>query len=92
VTFVTVPFGKATYNQRIRHGQEGRMPLSPNYLATRARRYRHLAIKAQAMAESTPDDPVSPRLRELAEKLTLDAERDEQQAQALLSDETGSPG
>ena len=68
------------------------MPLTPNYLASRARRYRRLAIKAKTLAESTPDDPVSPRLRELAEKLTLDAERDEREARALLGDEGGSAG
>jgi hypothetical protein len=39
------------------------------------------------MAECTPEDPVSPRLRELAEKFALDAERDEREAQALLRDE-----
>jgi hypothetical protein len=63
------------------------MPFTASYLATRARRYRHLAVKAKALAEGTPEDPVSPRLRELAERLTLDAERDEREAQALLDDE-----
>ena len=49
-----------------------------------------MAIKARAMAESTPEDPVSPRLRELAEKLTLDAQRDEREAELLLQDEVGA--
>ena len=54
------------------------MPLSSDCLVSRARRYRHLAGKAKALAEQMPDDPI-----ELAKMLTLDAERDEREARAL---------
>ena len=70
--------------------QGGQLPLSPAYLSSRARRLRHLAGKAKALADNSPTDPVSPRLMEMAEKLTLDAEQDEREAQALLDDQAGS--
>jgi len=63
------------------------MSLSSDYLASRARRYRHLASKAKALADLTPDDPTAPRLRELAEQLDLDAARDEREARELRADE-----
>lgn len=68
------------------------MPLSADYLNSRARRYRHLAGKARTLAEQAPDDPVAPRLRELAVRLTLDAERDEREALELGADEGGVAG
>jgi hypothetical protein len=40
-----------------------------------------------ALAELTPDDPTAPRLRELAEKLLLDAAQDEREARDLRADE-----
>ena len=64
----------------------GRMPLSPQYLTSRARRYRHLATKMLALAAHAQNDAVAPRLRELAEKLVSDAMRDEREAQALMEE------
>jgi len=63
------------------------MSLSSDYLACRARRYRHLARKAQALLDLAPDDPTAPRLRELADKLLLDAAQDEREAGELRADE-----
>ena len=63
------------------------MPLPLGYLTSRARRLRNLAGKAMALADNSPTDPVSPRLRELAESLVLDAERVEREAEVLLDDQ-----
>jgi hypothetical protein len=54
---------------------------------TRVRRYRHLAAKAKALVEHNPIDAVAPRLKELSDKPNGDADRDEQEARALLADE-----
>jgi hypothetical protein len=62
------------------------MPLSPKYLTTRARRYRHLAAKMLALAAHTPNDALAPQLRDLAEKFLSDALRDEKEAQALVDE------
>jgi len=67
------------------------MSLSSDYLACRARRYRHLARKAKALVELAPDDPTAPRLRELADKLLLDAAQDEREARELRADEAETP-
>ena len=60
------------------------MVLSPQFLLTRARRYRHLASKSRAMVAHEQDDIAAPRLIELAEQLEADAATDEREAQALL--------
>jgi hypothetical protein len=49
-----------------------------------------LAAKAKALAEVAPDDPVAPRLRELSDKLTRDAELEEREARALTAEQEES--
>jgi len=47
--------------------------------------------QAKALVELAPDDPTAPRLRELAEKLLLDATQDEREARELRADEAETP-
>ena len=50
-------------------------------------RYRYLAAKARREASAVSEDPIAPRLIELAEKLEGDAVRDEEKARMLLADQ-----
>jgi hypothetical protein len=65
--------------------------LSAHFLLSRARRFRHLAAKAKVLADSTPIDAVTPRLTELSDKLSRDADRDEEEARTLLAEEADAP-
>jgi hypothetical protein len=60
------------------------LALTPQFLLTRAVRYRYLAAKARREANPESGDPIAPRLIELAEKLEGDAVRDEEEARILL--------
>jgi len=61
------------------------MALTPEIRRAQAARYRSLARKARSLACTLPNDPVTPRLIELAEKMEGDAMRHEEEACLLLA-------
>jgi hypothetical protein len=64
------------------------MALTPQFLRARALRYQSLAAKARREAGPEAEDPIAPRLIELAEKLECDAVRDDEEARALLEEQS----
>ena len=61
------------------------MAITPEIRRAQADRYRYLARKARSLACTPPNDPVTPRLIELAEKMEGDAMRHEEEACLLLA-------
>ena len=64
------------------------MAPTPHFHRAQAVRNRYLASKARRLASTLPDDPVAPRLIELAEKMECDAVRHEEEACLLLAEQT----
>jgi hypothetical protein len=63
------------------------VPSTHQFLLALAVRHRYLAAKARREASSVSEDPIAPRLIELAEKLEGDAVRAEEEAKILLAEQ-----
>jgi len=63
------------------------MALTPEIRRAQAARYRSLARKARSLACTLPNDPVTPRLIELAEKMEGEAIRHEEEASHLFAEQ-----